>query len=82
MVTMVRTTVTVLQVAVGERSLAAMVVLCSNDFSPVTLQAARTYVYIERVQHSLLCSAGCGWWLVLICCEEKYCWLVAVTDLV
>ena len=54
MVTMVRTTVTVLQVAVGERSLAAMVVLCSNDFSPVTLQVARTRahvcIYIERVQ--------------------------------
>ena len=53
-VTMVRTTVTVLQVAVGERSSAAMVVLCSNDFSPVTLQVARTRahvcIYIERVQ--------------------------------
>ena len=33
-----------------------------------------------------LCSAGCGWWLVLICCERKVLltvwWLVASADLV
>jgi len=29
-----------------------------------------------------LCSAGCGWWLVLICCERKVLlagwWLVLI----
>ena len=33
-----------------------------------------------------ICSAGCGWWLVLICCERKILladwWLMAGADLV
>jgi len=37
---------------------------------------------VYRMHVLLLCSAGCSWWLVLICCEKKILlagwWLVLI----